>query len=269
MRLYLLLILVLAFISAPAQVDTASTDPSENEAPTFFSGNEKIEPGQWKKTSIVNRNRKTTTLYALMNDEERMYPDHVLADLDDDGKKELILSRFTGGAHCCDEILVFRNTGPGRYQHAARLFGGHTIINDKKQFVFTFYEHYGYFFSCYACGLSDTSDTAPIDVKAITLRYKGGKMIAVPGDPELKSVINDNLGKLSEMPYEKLDPELSMDNGLRKEFAMNLAVYFFSFGKNLAGTKELFNRYYKFPDAVTVWNAFSKQLREMRSESDL
>ena len=36
-----------------------------------------------------------------------------------------------------------------------------------------------------------------------------GKVAVVPGDKELRSSINDNLGKLSEQPYEKLENEIA------------------------------------------------------------
>ena len=246
-----------------------AVDGQADSSSAFFSIHEKIDPAAWSKTRLITRTKKNTTLYNFLNDPEKMYPDHVLADLDGDGKKELVISIFTGGAHCCDEISIFREMGAGKYTHAARLFAGHSMITAANEFIFTLYEPFGYFFTCYACGLSDTSDAAPIDIRAITLRYSKGRMQVKPGDQELRSAILDNLGKLSEMPYEKLDEELTMDNGLRKEFAMNLAVHYFSFGKKLPETKTLFDRFYKFPDAAKVWTAFTKQLRALRVDSDL
>ncbi len=265
---------MLFFLTGRAQTDTVSHQrDSSVEAETdpttlFFQQNEKIAAGSWKKISLLTKTRKTILLSSFLNDPEKMYADHVLADLDNDGKKELLVTNFTGGAHCCDEIYIFKNTAPNKYQHAAKVFAGHTLITEKKEFVYTFYEQFGYFFTCYACGLTDTTDEAPIDVKAITLDYSKGKLLVSPGDQELRSVINDNLGKLSEHPYEKLDEEIPMDNGLRKEFAMNLAVFYYSFGKKLPETQQLFNKYYKFPDARKVWSAFVKQLQDMKKDND-
>jgi hypothetical protein len=59
-----------------------------------------------------------------------------------------------------------------------------------------------------------------------------------------------------------------MDEGLRKEFAMNLVVYYYSFGRNLAQTQQLFNKYYKFPDAKKIWAEFARQLQGIRKSSD-
>jgi hypothetical protein len=274
------LLFLLVFISMVPVVQAQTTDTSlfssvnavdgnADSSSEFFSMHEKIAASAWTKIRLVTKARKNITLNSFLNDPEKLYPDHVLADMDGDGKKELVISIFTGGAHCCDEISIFRDMGAGKYVQTARLFAGHSMITPTKEIIYTLYEPFGYFFTCYACGLSDTSDTAPIDIRAVTLVYKDNRIQVKPGDPELRSAILDNLGKLAEMPYEELDAEIPMDNGLRKEFAMNLAVYYFSFGKKLPDTKALFDRFYKFPDAAKVWTAFTKQLRALRSDSDL
>jgi hypothetical protein len=84
----------------------------------------------------------------------------------------------------------------------------------------------------------------------------------------LRSIINDNLGKLGEQPYEKPDDELAMDKGLRKTIAMNLAVFYYSFGRSLPETQKLFNKYYKHPDAKKIWAAFTKNLLNIKKDSD-
>jgi hypothetical protein len=272
---FLLVPALLCALLGEAQTTDTSLVSSVNQvsgntdsASSFFSIHEKIDKDAWPSVKLVSRNRKSTNLHAVLNDPEKTYHDHVLADLDGDGIKELVVSLFTGGAHCCDEILIFRQTAPGKYTHAARVFAGHSLFSANNELVFTFYEHFGYFFTCYACGLTDTSDTAPIDIRAIVLRYGKGGLRVKPGDQELRSAVMDNLGKLSEMPYEELGEDVLMDHGLRKEFAMNLAVYYYSFGKNLVDTRALFRRYYKFPDSAKVWSAFVKQLKEVQAGND-
>lgn len=273
-KIILLAIPILCCASLHAQVDGDSVlhqrdsviEVDNDPTTEFFRQGEKISAPS--KTILVLKNRKTVSLGALLKSNNMMDADHVLADLDNDGRKELIFYNFTGGAHCCDEIFIYKNIAPNKYQHVARLFGGHTIITLQNEFEFGFYEQFGYFFTCYACGYADSTDGAPIPLRGITLRYTKGKMVVVPGDQELRSTINDNLGKLGEQPYEKLDEELAMDEGLRKEFAMNLAVFYYAFGRNLINTKTLFNKYYKYPDAVKVWTAFSKNLLVIKKDSD-
>ncbi|MBL7747903.1 MAG: hypothetical protein JNM19_10775, partial [Chitinophagaceae bacterium] len=192
------------FLSANAQVpvDTiimyqrdSAIIPETNSTVLFFQENERVPANLLAKTLLITKARKTVKLSVMMKNEEMMLSEHVLADLDNDGKKELLINNFTGGAHCCDEILIYKNVGVNKYQHVARLFAGHTVITPEKEFKFSFHENFGYFFTCYACSYTDTSDAAPLNVSDLTLKYNKGKLSLVPGDAELKSIINDNLGK--------------------------------------------------------------------------
>jgi hypothetical protein len=249
----------------------SAIEPPADPTTIFFQQAEKIKTPE--KIFLITKAKKTVTLkkfLAVLNGEitdSPVYADHGLSDLDGDGKNELLLWNYTGGPHCCDEIYLFKNIGVNKYQQVAKIFAGHTAITANKQFEYNLYENFGYFFTCYACSYTDTTDAAPIDVSAITLRYKAGKLAAVPGDKEMRSIINDNLAKLGEQLYVKLD-EAGFDEGLRKEFAINLAAYYFLFGKNLPATQQLFNKYYKYPDAKKVWAAFIKQHNYLKSQSD-
>jgi hypothetical protein len=220
------------------------------------------------KSRLITKTGTTISLERFMKSLGSNYASAVQEDLDKDGTSEIVVTNFTGGAHCCDEVYIFRNTGYLTYKYAARLFAGNTCITDSNFFTYDFYEQFGYFFTCFACSYSDSNDTAPESIHNIVLRYQKGKMMVVPGDQELRSTINDNLGKLGEQPYEKLTDDIAQDNGLRKEFALNLAVYYYSFGRNIIATQQLFNKYYKYPDAKKVWAAFAKQLEYMRKEND-
>ncbi|MBC7872589.1 MAG: hypothetical protein H7Y01_01260 [Ferruginibacter sp.] len=238
------------------------TDPATG----FFQNGERVQdPG---KVVLVTKAGKRISLSALLKTEAMVNAEHTLTDLDNDDKKELLISNFTGGAHCCDEIYIYKSVGLNKYQYAIKLLAGHTVITPSKEFVYSFHEPLGYFFTCYACGYEDTSDAGPVPLREITLRYNRGKLTVTPGDQELRSTINDNLGKLGEQLYEKPAGETFQDNGLRKEFAMNLAVFYYSFGKNLPATQALFNKYYKYPDAKKVWTAFLKQLQSIRTQGD-
>jgi hypothetical protein len=241
--------------------------PETEATVNFFQNSEKIPGNLWGKTMLVSKAKKTTRLSAVLSNKDMLYSEHGLADLDNDGKKELLINRFTGGAHCCDEILIYKNTAANKYQEVSRLYAGHTIITPQNEFLYGLHENFGYFFTCYACSYADTSDEAPIDVSRLTLRYQNGRMMVVQTDNELKSIINDNLGKLGEQPYKKPEDVVIMDDGIRKEFALNLAAYYFNFGKNLVVTQQLFKKYYKYPDATKVWAAFSRQLADIRAKN--
>jgi hypothetical protein len=243
--------------------------PDTDPTVLFFQENEKIPAGSLAKTILVTKSKKTISLASFLKSQDMVqYGDHAIADLDSDGKKELVITNYTGGAHCCDEIYIYKNIAPNKYQYVTKMFGGHTIITPRRVFLYSLDEQFGYFFTCYACALEDTADEAPLKVSRIPIKYKSGKVTVVPGDIELRSKINDNLGKLGEMPYEKIDADLGQDSGIRKEFAFNLARFYYSFGRNLTETQKLFNKYYKFPDAKKVWAAFAKQLQYMHADND-
>ncbi|MBS1620488.1 MAG: hypothetical protein JST10_05785 [Bacteroidetes bacterium] len=243
----------------------------------FFSTCDSVQSPA--KTLLVLKNKKTIS---LKNFYKNVGSDYLfgsggifgndgykgLADLDRDGKKELIIYNYTGGAHCCDEFYVFKNVGANKYQYAAKTFAGDVCINDKNEFIYDFYQQFGYFFTCFACEYQDSSETAPQPVSAILLRYNKGKLEVIPGDQELKNTITDNLAKLKEKPYQKLQSESDQDDGMRKAFALNLAVYYYSFGRNLIQVKSLFDKYYKFPDSKKVWELFVETLNGVRESND-
>lgn len=239
--------------------------PETEPTVLFFQNGEKVPAHLLGKTLLISKAKKTNTLARVLKNENMQFVEHALADLDNDGKKELVINGFTGGAHCCDEITIYKNAGANRFQEAVRLFAGHTIITPEFEFSYGLHENFGYFFTCYACAYSDTSDEAPLDVSRLSLKYRNGKMYVEQTDNEFKSIINDNLGKLGEQPYQAPGDDPIVDDGLRKEFAINLAAYYFTYGKNLAATQQLFNKYYKYPDAKKVWAAFTRQLTAIRS----
>lgn len=232
----------------------------------FFDKAEKLPSPD--KTIVIPKPGKTQTVSAYLKNEEMGQESmHGLVDLDNDGKKELVIYNYSGGAHCCDQFFFFKNIAPDKYQLTAKTFAGNVCINDNKEIVFDFYEQFGYFFTCYACAYENTSDVAPRPVSEIKIRYNKGKLSVIPGDKELRSTIYDNLGKLSEQPYQKLSNDIDQDNGLRKEVAFNLASYYYSFGKNITETKRLFDKYYKFPDAKKVWTEFFRILNGIKQGS--
>jgi hypothetical protein len=149
-----------------------------------------------------------------------------------------------------------------------RFFAGNTTITPNKEFVYNFYEEFGTFFACYECVYTDTTQYAPVELHNIILKYKFGNIIAGFGDKGLRSSIMNNLEKLGGKPYIKPENEKLLDNGLRKEFAINLAVFYYSFGRSSIETQKLFNKYYKYPDSKKVWAAFVKNLQYIKKDSD-
>lgn len=263
-RKWLIALLFAAPVAATAQDDSTALDSDECLDHFFVNA---IKPDA--KTLLVLPKGKvmSTAAFKKANDDaDFMRIGQV--DLDKDGQQELLIYNYTGGAHCCDEVYFFRKAAPTRYQFVAKTFGGDLCADSDNTFNYFFDQHFGYFFTCFACGVEDTTDEGVQPVHSIRLRYQKGKLAIVPGTTELKNLILDNLAKLAEMPYQPIDPDLGQDDGTRKEFAMNLAVYYFSFGKNLPATKLLFTKYYNHPDKTVVWSEFSKTLQYVRADNN-
>jgi hypothetical protein len=264
-------VLLLSYSSLQAQTDSVlyqrdSVVMQESDLTVlFFQQHEKAASPP--AVRLVTKANKIVTLPDFLSG-IGIYANHALADLDKDGKKELLISNYTGGAHCCDEIYIFKNIAPNRFQYTVKFFAGNTTIAKDNEFIYNFHEQFSYFFTCHACSYTDTTDEAPIDFHNILLKYYKGKMLINPGDREMRNLITDNLGKLGEQPYEKLENDRAQDNGLRKEFAINLAVFYYTFGRNLVETQKLFNKYYKFPDAKKVWAEFARQLQIIKKDND-
>ncbi len=247
-------------------MDSAIDIPTVATTLFFQTGGKAADPS---KLLVITPARKTVTLSALLATKQMTYSDHVLADLDSDGKKELLVSNFSGGPQLnqispfIDEIWFYKNITPNKYQYTGKLIAGTTIVTGGKEFIYNFIGSLGKFFTCDGCVYTDNSDEAPIPMKEVMVKYNKGKLSVVKGDQELRSGINDNLGKLGERAT-AIGPN-GEDDGTRKEIAMNLAVYYYSFGKNLAATKALFTKYYKQADAKKVWATFAKQLQVIGS----
>ena len=267
-KYYLLIAAIILSFSMYARNNFLQQDTSvvEDCFEKFFNKTEKISSPE--KTMVVVKAGKTLSISSyLKNKEMGEESRYGLADLDNDGKKELVIYNYSGGAHCCDQFFFFKNISSDKYQLTAKTLAGNVCIKENNEISFDFYEQYGYFFTCYACSYENTSDVAPQPVFEIKLKYNKGKLLIVPGDKELRSKINDNLGKLGEQPYQKLEGDADQDNGLRKEFALNLVVFYYSFGKNLVTTKSLFDKYYKFPDSKKVWLDFTRILNGIKGDN--
>jgi hypothetical protein len=217
---------------------------------------------------LVNKKQQTLTRY-LKENVEGLEHRLALKDLDSDGKAELVIYNFTGGAHCCDEFYFFKNAGTNRFAPAAKLFAGSTCVMGTS-FLYDFAETFGYFYSCYACALEEKKNKkgdAFERLANISLKYKGGKLVIEPGDAQLKEKLLRNLRYIKSLGWDGGVKEGEFDDGRRKALAQTLAVYYFSFGKNLNNTKAVFTTYYPHKDGPVLWKEFSATLASLQSQN--
>lgn len=248
-------------INGMQNVDTTIAEVGCVDA--FFKSGSSV--GDSTQIMVTDRNGKKMSLAEFIQfeteGEERLEAFFLkgLFDLDGDGKKELVLNTYTGGAHCCDEFLFFEPIGLNMYRFAASTIAGDVCPEEGNTFKFYFFQNLGYFFTCYACAYN-TAGYLPISERAfVRFRYENGKLLVIPGDEKLKDNLMSNLSVLKKQPFAPLG-EYDMDDGLRKEYAFTLAAFYFSFGKNMHETQKLFNEYYTFPDSAKVWKEFRESL---------
>lgn len=191
----------------------------------------------------------------------------IVKSIDGDTMPELVIYNYTGGAHCCDEITVFAKDKKG-YNFKARLYGGFACVDPATNiFTYSFNETLGYFFGCYACGFSDSVHDFNT-IREIQLCYVKGKFEVQRYSADDEKQLLHNLQVLHDHGYEEMQDGM-MDNGWRKEFAMNFAVWHYNNGKNWDATRKLFDQYYTFKDAAKIWKEFYSTLKDAEKQSTI
>lgn len=226
----------------------------------------------------IARFKDSNSAYLLLDDGKRVslpqfFKDEFMStvsyygkkDIDGDGTAELIIFNYTGGAHCCDEYYFFKQKNEEEFEYKAHITGGQACIAaNSNRISYSLNELLGYFFSCYACEFTDSSGNFK-SMRDIHLKYVDSALEIIPYDNVAEQQNLANLESLTKHGYEKVED--LMDNGWRKEFAMNFAVWYYNHHKNWESTKDLFNKYYKFPDSARVWKEFYRTLREAEKEN--
>lgn len=232
----------------------------------FFKGG--LELKDSAKIMLVLKDGRQLSLKSYFSGEDSSkYARCTLKSIDGDTIPELILYNYTGGAHCCDEVTIFAKDKKG-YSFRAKLYGGFVCIDPAtNELTYSLNETLGYFFSCYACGFSDSAHGF-VTMREISLRYNNGKLEIRRYTSEEEKQLLRNLQILHDHGYEEIEEGL-MDSGWRKEFAMNIAVWHYNNGKSWTATKKLFDQYYTFKDAEKVWKELNETLRSGEKQSSL
>jgi hypothetical protein len=217
---------------------------------SFFRDLERFEDSS-SAYLIVDSNKRITLTQFFRDEFMSPVSSYGLKDLDEDGAEELIVYNNTGGAHCCDEFSIFSAVSENEYMFKSRLMGDVCITPETNAFTFSFNEPMGYFFSCYACNFSDSSSSFRT-MRALRMRYAKGKLEVIPYSKQEEVQNLRNFEVLTNSGYKKLNG--LMDDGWRKEYAVNTAIWHFNHGKNWTTTKTLFDKYYQYPDHKQVWD---------------
>lgn len=245
----------------PPDVDTTSFDSCFED---FFKGLPRFSDSL--SAYLVWQNGKRKTLTQFFKD-EFMSPvsQYGKKDIDGDGITELVIFNYTGGAHCCDEYFIFSQKNENEFEYKAHIMGGQACIDPATNTItYSFSESLGYFFSCYACGISDSTGKFKT-MREIQLKFADSKLQVVNYDTAAARQNITNLEILQQHGFEKIVG--LMDNGWRKEFAINFAIWYYNHGKEWKQTKRLFDKYYTFKDADKVWKEFYRTMKEIAKEN--
>ncbi len=181
-------------------------------------------------------------------------------DIDNDDIPELTINFFTGGAHCCFEYFIFKQISKNTFKQIFTFEGGEGALTiDGSEIKINFFEQIGYFFTCYACGISDSLPHKYFSPQ-ITLNYSKDKFTLAPTDDYLNKTIIEDLEYLKNRTVPIMDTTDNMDDGTRRAFAERIITYFFNNHENLYATKILFQTYYFGEDRTMIWDNIEKQI---------
>lgn len=162
---------------------------------------------------------------------------------------EVLLSSFTGGAHCCNQIQVLTSdrTGQQWYEVALGPFDGvespaEDPLRNGRYLIVDVDNRFLYRFACYACS------AAPARI----WQLEGKDFVDVSHRPEFQSIHRRNLKRMAEW-FQQKSPEAP--NGFLAAYVANKALV----GELYDGWDRMIQRY----DSSSDWG-----LRECRGDSD-
>lgn len=245
--------------SAMMTPDTAKKTPSQID-----SGLKRLDPFAGIILNVKNELIPICNFPKNLDTTFDPAPRKSFQDLDNDGIPELLITYWSGGAHCCDITSIYKNEDRNVYKRVFEFSGNLQISSggiSTVELICSFYEDIGYFFSCYACSIEDqvpTRDFAPV----IYFSYEKGKFV-LPKHQFLNDEIIKDLTFLSGRNVPPLDTD-QFDDGTRKAYAARIISYYFNNDMNLEETRSLFDKYYINEDQSAIWKEIVERIKWMR-----
>lgn len=228
----------------------------------FFKHVEKVK--NLSNTFLVFKNGEKKTISDFLLDNYIGGKHQIgLIDIDNDGKKELFMKVSDLCAHSCTDYYFFKKIGKQVYELTAQTSRDEMRINKDSTFTYSLADEFGYFYTCFGCNYTNKNYA---EVNNIKLRYAHEKLLVVPGSVKLKHRIINNLKIITRKKMSVVQGD-DFDSGERKAFALNLAVYYYTFGKNINASKKLFDTYFKSIDAKEVWQRFVDDIKEIKENN--
>jgi len=218
---------------------------------TIIPNTSKIYKGEvinQNKIKVKIGNEPITTLknYLVTNSKDNQFkPEVRFYDIENSTIMEI--KQYSGGSHCCNMTYLLYKYGD-EYKTFYYNFGGE-IDYLENEIEVDFYENIGYFFSCYNCSV----ENLPNELNCVYyLGYSYDKIKESKPKSYLNRMILENLQYLRENGNPEFN-ENGQDNGLRKEFASSMIMYFFNNNWNIELTAETFYKYYIWNDSEEIF----------------
>jgi len=212
------------------------------------------------KLNVIQRNTKIIPylIYKQTFQEDASFtqPSFTQQDIDGDGNKEIIISSYTGGAHCCDVTNILTRSADTEMKEVLNFMGGTYISEDTVRLSFS--EALGYFHTCYACNVEYPCNLDPM----VGLRFANGKFAFLPSSEKDNNTILKSLQFLQSkgIPDKGAEGEDGFDDGTRKAYAFNLVAYYYNNDRAITKTKQLFDQYYTHKDKEAIWKDLAKYI---------
>ena len=189
--------------------------------------------------------------------EQNNWRKYIFTDIDGDNIPELLTYYYTGGAHTYN-YNFFQQISTNTFKSIFSFEGGYQAIDfNNNKLKINLYAQLGYFYTCYACNMSNELPNGKF-TPYITLVYEKGALYFDKQDTDLNQIIFENLTYLKNRDLPKLVS--GFDDGTRKAYAEHIITFYFNNEKNIDLTKNLFTEYYIGNDNTEIWDQIVKQL---------
>jgi len=185
-------------------------------------------------------------------------------DLDGDGKKEILIEKFSGGAHCCTSLYLGRIT-KGKFQYIDSVYFGNCsymledLNKDGKREIISCNDMFAYFFTNYA------QSRFPVLIYAL----KKGVLKLV--NEEFKSFVNKDINALKEelkpylsagfgCPKTENEDTFNTDAGAVKAILAAITANYFYIGETSKGYKYI-EKVYSCPDKKKFIGALKNEFK--------
>jgi hypothetical protein len=233
------LVSILAITLSSSVLSLAQTSIDSTKIVIVFSENISVDPPLPDTILLADYKDK-------LREAGARFEGYTLADIDSDGTSELLLNVYSGGAHCCSELIVLRQIAPDTFRSVHTFNNQYTVLagDEVHDYVMPDYYH-----TCHACWQRYQRLLDPV----ARYRLKDSHFFLAPALENIDTTLFvSELSRLSTIPIPQLKSQYDQDSGERAAYASVLLAYYY-YTYDLNTTKRWFTKYYLASDAEQIW----------------